>query len=72
MTTAWVNELLYECVARVCITFGTMFLVIAFYMAIGFLMGAMTASFALLFDLYKRLWNSENGQLTKIFLKDTK
>ena len=35
-------------------------LVIAFSMAIGFLMGVMTISFALPIDLNKSLWNSEN------------
>ena len=51
----------YECVACVCLTFGTIFLVIAFFMALGFFVGVMTISFALPIDLYKSLWNSENG-----------
>ena len=51
----------YECVAYVCLTFGTIFLVIAFFMALGFLVGVMTISFALPIDLYKSLWNSENS-----------
>ena len=51
----------YECVACVCLTFGTIFLVIAFFMALGFLMGVLTTSFALPIDLYKSLWISKNG-----------
>ena len=35
------------------------FLVIAFFMAIGFLMAVMTISFALPIGLNKSLWNSE-------------
>ena len=46
------------CVYR---TFDTIFLVIVFFMLIEFLMGVMTISFALPIDLYKSLWNSENG-----------
>ena len=55
------NKFFYECVACVCLTFGTTFLVIAFFMALGFLMGLMTISFALPTGLYKPLWNSGNG-----------
>ena len=51
----------YECVACVCLTIGTIFLVIAFFMALGFLMGVLTVSFELPIDLYKSLWKSENG-----------
>ena len=61
MTTASGKKLFYECVACVCFTFGTIFLVIAFLMAIGFLIGVMTVSFALPLDLLNSLWNSENG-----------
>ena len=50
-----------EGVACVCLTFGTIFLAIAFFMALGFLMAVMTISFALPIDSYKSLWNSENG-----------
>ena len=57
MTLAWVKEIPYECVACVCLTFGTIFLVIAFSMALGF--PVLTISFALPIDLYKSLWNSE-------------
>ena len=63
---AWGKKFFYECVACVCLTFGTIFLVIAFFMALGFLMGEMTISFELPIDLYKYLWNSENGYFTKI------
>ena len=66
MTIAWGRKILYDCVACVCLTFGTMFLVIAFFMALGFLIGLMTISFALPIDLYKSLWISENGLFTKI------
>ena len=66
MTTAWGKTIFYECAACVCLTFGTIFLVIAFFMAIGFLMGVMTTSFALQIDLYKSLWISKNGYFTKI------
>ena len=55
------KKISYECVACACLTFGTMFLVIAFFMALGFLVGVMTISLALPFDLYKYLWNPENG-----------
>ena len=55
------KKVFYECVGCVCLTFGTIFLVIAFFMALGFLMGVMPISFALQIDLYKSLWNSENG-----------
>ena len=51
----------YECVACVCATIGAIFLVIAFFMSLGFLLGVLTISFALPIDLYKSVWNSENG-----------
>ena len=51
----------HECVACVCLTIGTVFLVIAFFMALGFLMGVLTISFALPIDLYNYLWISGNG-----------
>ena len=57
----WAKNILYQCVACVCLTFGTIFLPIAFFMSLGFLMGVMTISFALPIDLYKSLWISENG-----------
>ena len=66
MTTAWSKKLFFECVACVCLTFGTILLVIALFMAIGFSMGVMAISFALPIDLYKSLWDSENGYCTKI------
>ena len=61
MTTAWCEKIFYECVACVCLTFGTIFLVFAFFMGIGFLMGVMIISIAPPTHLYKFLWNSENG-----------
>ena len=45
----------------VCLTFATIFFFIAFFMALGFLMGVMTMSFALPIDLYKSLWISKDG-----------
>ena len=61
MTTSWgKKKVFYECVAYVCLTFGTIFLVIAFFMALGCLMRVMTLPFAVSIDLYKSLWNSEN------------
>ena len=61
MTMAWAKKIFYECVACVCLMFGTLFLVIAFFIALGFSVGLMTISFALLIDLHKSLWNSKNG-----------
>ena len=58
---ACAEKAFYECVACVCLTFGTVFLVIAFFMALGLLLGVMTISFALPIDLYKSIWISENG-----------
>ena len=57
---AWCEKIFYECVACVCLTIGTILLVIAFFMALGFLMGLLTVSFALPIDLYKSLWISKN------------
>ena len=61
MATAWCKKIFYQCVVRVCLTIGTIFLVIAFFMALGILMGVLTISFALPIDLYKSLWISEKG-----------
>ena len=58
MTMAWGAKVFYD---GVCLTFGTIFLVIAFFMAIGFLMDVMTIPFALPIDLIKSLWRSKNG-----------
>ena len=58
---AWGKQIFYECVACVCLTIGTIFLLIAFFMVLGFLMGVLTISFALPVDLYKSLKNSKNG-----------
>ena len=55
------KKIFYECLACVCLTFGSVFLVIAFLMAIGFLMGVMTISLALPIKLYKSLCNWKNG-----------
>ena len=52
---AWCGKIFDECVACVCLTIGTTFLVIAFFMALGFLMGVLTVSFALPIDLYQSL-----------------
>ena len=61
MTMACGKKIFYECVACVCLTIGTIFLVLAFFMALGSLVGVMTISFALPIDLYESLWNSEYG-----------
>ena len=61
MTMACGKKVFYGCVACVCRTFGTIFLVIPFFMPLGFLMDVMTISFALPIDLKKTLWNSERG-----------
>ena len=55
------EKIFYVCVGCVCLTFGIIFLVIAFFMALGFLMGVLTISFAQPIDLYKALWNSRIG-----------
>ena len=60
MTMAWGKNFITS-VWHVFVSFGTIFLVIAFFMALGFSMGVMTKSFALPIDLYKSLWNSGNG-----------
>ena len=65
MTMPEGGKLFYECVACVCLIFDTMFLLIAFFMAIGLLMGVMTISFALPIVLYKFLRISEIGHFTK-------
>ena len=61
MTTAWFKSFFYECVICVCLAFATIFLFIAFFMALGFLMGVLTISFTLPISLYKSLWISKNG-----------
>ena len=66
MKIFWGEKVFHQCVAFVCLTFGSIFLVIAFFMALGFLMAGMTISFALPIDLYKTLWNSETVYFTKI------
>ena len=58
---AWFKKNFYEYVACVCLTIGTIFLLIAFFMVLGFLMGVLTKSFVLPIDLYKCLWKSESG-----------
>ena len=55
------KKIFNERVACVCLTFGIIFLAIACFMAIGFLMAVMTTSFALPNDFYKSLWNSKKG-----------
>ena len=54
------KTIFYECVACVRLTIDTISLVIAFFMALVFLLGVLTLSFALPIDLYKSLWNLEN------------
>ena len=55
------KKIFHDCVACVGLTFGTMFLVIAFFMALGFLVGVTTISLALPFDLCNSPWISENA-----------
>ena len=69
MTTAWGTKFCFEYAACVYLTFGTIFLLITFSMAIEFLIGLMTISFALTVDLYKSLGISENGQLKRILFQ---
>ena len=47
MTTTWCKRFFYECVVCVCFSFATIFFFIAFLLALGFLMGVMSTSFAL-------------------------
>ena len=54
---AWREKIFYECVACVCLTIGAIFLVIAFFMALVFLLGVLTISFALPIGFYKTLSN---------------
>ena len=72
MTIAWRKNILYECVACVCLTFATIFLLIAFFMAIGFLLGVMTVSFALPTDLYNFFGLQKCLVYKDFILKDTK
>ena len=58
MTKKRCEKLFYDCVSCVCLQLGTTFLAVAFFIAIGFLMGVMIISFALSIDLYQSLWNS--------------
>ena len=61
MTTFWGKKLFFECVACVRLTFATIFRLTAFFIAIGFLMGVMTISFALPMELNKSFWISESS-----------
>ena len=71
--TAWCKRFFYECVVCVCLTFATIFFFIAFFMALGFLMGVMTISFALPIDLYRASLEVRKWLVYKDFiLKDTK
>ena len=45
---AWCKKIFYEFVACVCLKIGTIFLVIAFFMALAFLLGVLALSFLLL------------------------
>ena len=55
--------------ASVCFTFGTICLPIAFFMATESLVGVTSIWLALPNHLYKYLWNSKIGLLTKFFLQ---
>ena len=59
MTMAWGKKIFCECVACICLTFGTVFLVIGSFMTLEFMMGVMTISIAQPIDLCKSLWVSE-------------
>ena len=72
MTTVCGKRIIYECVACVCLTFVTLLLVIAFFMAIEILMGVMSESFALPIDFYKFLPKPRMVKLQKNYLKDSK
>ena len=57
-------------ISRVCgmclsLTFGTIILVIAIFMALGFLMGKTILSIALPIDFYKSFWKTQSGWCTK-------
>ena len=60
----WGEKLFYECVACLCLRFATLLPGVADFMAIGFTMGMMTVWFALPFDSFKFVWESENGYFT--------
>ena len=67
------KKFFYECAAYVCLTIGTLFSVIASFMALEFLLGVLTISFALPSDLYKSLSKSQKKLVHKdLILKDTK
>ena len=70
---AWAKMVFYECVACVCLTFGIIFLLIAFFVALGFLMGVMTISFALPIAFIQISLEFRKWLVYKDFiLKDTK
>ena len=58
--------------ACVCLTIGTVFRVVAFFLAIGFLMALMTISFALQINLFNCLSSSEKVSFKDFVLKGTK
>ena len=62
-----------ECIVCVCFTFATFCSLVAIYMTIGFLIGVMTISVALLIFLYKSPWKSKKQLVCKNFIfKGTK
>ena len=71
LTTASMEKLFYEREANICLTFITLSLVIAFFLAIGFRKGAMTISFALPIDLYNSFFFRECLVHNDFILKDT-
>ena len=52
-------EAFFECVACNSLSFGFICMVIACFMAFGFLMGVMIISFELPINSYKSLWSSK-------------
>ena len=72
MTIVRSKKIFDWCAACVCLTFGTIFLVIASFMALGIVIGVMTISFALPIDLYNFSLDLRNWLVYKDFiLKDT-
>ena len=62
---AWVKKI-FTSVWYVFVSRLVLFLVTAFFMALGFLMGVLTISFALPIDLYKTLWISKNEKMVSL------
>ena len=72
MTTAWVRKIFYECVACVCLTFGTIFF--AEWVFYGNWVPNACEYYIICFTNWfiQISLDSEKGLFTKVFLKDTK